>query len=487
MNHERARLDALPSQKSALIHAGLFACIALAIRLPVVFQPFWLDEIWSYFLAREASGLWFIVSDLTHSNNHVLNTVFMWLVGDQSEWVLYRLLSLASGVGAVVALAFAGFRIDRSTGYFSAALCVCSIPLILYSGEARGYAPLIFFSLLTYLNFPGSVGDESDSRGRLVLFWLFSILGALSHITFCMVFSGLCASWVWTQILGRQAPKEILLKAFRLFAVPGIVISLIAANIYLNTRPESGNQSSALAAATEMFVTSLGLTTLTQWPLAATLLVGSVLLGGGFLAGDQGRSWVITCGITPAVLFAIIQPPYIFPRYFIVLAPFFLLAAGTILGSIWNWRPIKGPAAAIIVLAVLLAGSSREYVRLVNVGKGDFLTAVRQMYALSGDEDFSVGSDHDFRNLTVLRFYTRYVQAAARMSYVDRDKLFDAPPDFFLSHSFSLEEVASPQMRLNDAAYLLIETYPHSGHSGWTWNLYRREPSRERVAPQARE
>ena len=115
-----------------------------------------------------------------------------------------------------------------------------------------------------------------------------------------------------------------------------------------------------------------------------------------------------------------------------------------------------------------------NYIGLVTYGKGDYVSAILNMAVSTGTQPFTVGSDHDFRNLMVLNYYSRYVDGADRMSYVNRDSLLNSPPDFFLTHSFELDSQPVDQVRIGDATeYAHLESYPHSGPSGWTWHLYR--------------
>ena len=53
--------------------------------------------------------------------------------------------------GTIVLAWLVGARQDKSTAFFSMLLVSFSYVLILYSSEARGYAPLIFFCFLCFL------------------------------------------------------------------------------------------------------------------------------------------------------------------------------------------------------------------------------------------------------------------------------------------------------------------------------------------------
>jgi len=74
------------------------------------------------------------------TNNHPLNTLFVWMIGHQSAWYVYRLPSLVAGLGSV-ALAW------RRSWIF-AVFVAFRLPLGELFTEARGYGLAVFFLLL---------------------------------------------------------------------------------------------------------------------------------------------------------------------------------------------------------------------------------------------------------------------------------------------------------------------------------------------------
>ena len=82
----------------------LIILVASLLRLAGIFDDFWLDEIWSWRFARDAHSASEILLGpaFHHDNNHVLNTMFLYVLGDRQNWCVYRLLSLATGTGIVL-------------------------------------------------------------------------------------------------------------------------------------------------------------------------------------------------------------------------------------------------------------------------------------------------------------------------------------------------------------------------------------------------
>src|SRR5689334_8427055 len=130
----------------------LIIVIAAILRIAGIFDDFWLDEIWSYSVARHVHKLSDILlsPDIHIDNNHPLNTLFMWLMGDLRLWWIYRLPALAAGIGSVIVTAIIALRRGSVEALVAALLVGFSYPLIFYSSEARGYALVVFFALLGF-------------------------------------------------------------------------------------------------------------------------------------------------------------------------------------------------------------------------------------------------------------------------------------------------------------------------------------------------
>ena len=222
-------------------------------------DTFWLDEIWTYYLVSTAEGPWQIVFGIPHSNNHVLNSLFVWLMGEQSQWFLYRLLSLACGIATVWLIGAVASDHGNHARLFAMGLAAISLPLILYSGEARGYAPLLCFTLLAYLNSPER--STSPSAMQIAMFWIASLLAILSHLTFSFVLAGIGLSWLITQLRDRTPVVDIFKQGTRIFAVPVTVCLIVLIQIYSHVRPETGGQNNPLDVSIQLALASLGIAT----------------------------------------------------------------------------------------------------------------------------------------------------------------------------------------------------------------------------------
>ena len=99
------------------------------LRVWAAFDNFWLDEIMSLGLAQSISHSWEILT-LHHDNNHILNTLYLFLLGKQQNWVWYRILSVVTGTASVAIIGYGTLRrgfLEAATATVVAAL---SYPLI---------------------------------------------------------------------------------------------------------------------------------------------------------------------------------------------------------------------------------------------------------------------------------------------------------------------------------------------------------------------
>ncbi len=177
------------------IAAGLIL-IGASLRVIASQDGFWFDEVWSLvtFAAPCQSPL--DVFRRAHDNNHYLVTLWMYLVGEQDSWFVYRLPSLLAGVATIVLAGLAGNRFGRIAGLTSLLLTAFSLVLITYSSEARGYALAGMFALGGWLALDRYL-DRRDLASNLV-FCSTAALGMLAHVTYLFFIAGAAAWWCAT-------------------------------------------------------------------------------------------------------------------------------------------------------------------------------------------------------------------------------------------------------------------------------------------------
>jgi hypothetical protein len=81
---------------------GSFA-VGTIVRVFAAHNDLWFDEVWTFQLLRErVRSFDDVFTNLKHSNNHHLCSLWMWFVGQDASALVYRLPSVLTSIGTVV-------------------------------------------------------------------------------------------------------------------------------------------------------------------------------------------------------------------------------------------------------------------------------------------------------------------------------------------------------------------------------------------------
>jgi len=481
-----AALDGLPrkwifgkSGRDPLLVPSLALFLGVAtLRLAAVFNDFWFDEIWSLHLSRLVASPDEILTKLTHDNNHPLNTFFLWAMGDQRSWEWYRLLSFVTGVASVGVMGIIGRRYGRAESSTALVLGGFSYFLIQYSSEARGYAPAVFFALIGFL----LAGETPTGKSMLHcgLFWLTVLLGFLSHSTYIFAYSGFFA---WSALRLLKHGNRLRQVAAEMLKLHGIPMAFLAGDLlWLNSLTIGGGPEYAISGVIlETIQLTFGLPG-NQWLAVFACLAAAALLIWGSCASrreipDQWIFYLTTILLAPAIVLIAVKPAVLFPRYFLVCIPFFLLLLARWLA--WVARrgtPWKVLSASFLVLYcscnMLLFGD------LVRYGRGGYSKAMNSIARQTEGGAITIGSDHDFRNRMIVDFYSRYLPPGKKVVYVPGTGILpESAPEWLIVHRVASDPPSAPSPRLllsNGSGYVCKEVFPSSTLSGFWWYLYRK-------------
>lgn len=464
-------LQTPPSWSRAFFTLGLLVCTALFLF--AARGDLWMDEIWSLSFAEAAQTPWDIVVRFPHDNNHVLNTLYLYLVGQRDALYLYRMLAVASGAGSLVLL----IRIAAAWGFLESAfilvLAGSSCPLILYFSEARGYAPALFFSLLALHVLQGHRGPVRWTR--TVLFWLACIFGVLSHLTFLIVFLSL-AAFLIHQTVRTERPSTNIRRILGYLLVPSAFIAafllLYARHMLIGGGPDIELSAEISRGAGALMGIPDGLSRYLGPPLVALIvcLIGYVLI-------DQKNPlftfFIFVLVIAPALLLIITRPAYFHFRYFIVCFPFYLLSLSILLARACRSERTIVRVLVLLVMGLYLTGQAYRIAPLLQYGRGGYRAIISTMAVQSTSDVITVASDHDFRNQMILSFYTRFLRGPQRIEYFDQAYLQYATPEWFIVHDLDDSVAPRPSIVIPpDRLYDLVRTEPSSTYSGFRWSLY---------------
>jgi hypothetical protein len=472
-----------------IILVGAFA----AVRLACLFNDLWLDEIWSLWMVGQIHSPWEIITRLRHDNNHPLNSLFLYLLTPaKAEWT-YRLLSWFTG-SATVALAAAIGRRQygalhpeeaparaNAAGLITATLMGASYLLVLYSSEARGYAPAVFFAWLAgyaLLRAP----DQAFGRWT-VLYWAGAILGLLAHAVAVQL---VIAGGAYSVLLACRAADSWRARLTRLALWHLPTGGFFTGYYFLVLRPMAPGGSTFLGGTRTPFhylwgdlaAYSLGIPASVGWGLALPILVGAGL-APLVLIGRRDRAlavfYALAVFVTPVCGLLSGAEPVLFPRYFVMSIAGEFLLAGYLLARIGAGRPVAR-AACLAALALFLLGNGWQIGRLLRYGRGQYGTALRYIAARTPTDVITVSTDFsEFRNAMVITHFAAAAAGPGRfLRYVPIGRWPAAGPQWLLVERLDHEPPAPDHLIGPSGVYYRLErVYPHAALSGWDWFVYR--------------
>ncbi len=461
-----------------LLELGALAIIAAAAiaRVLGIFSDFWLDEIWSYSHVVSLKSPVEVFTAFRSDNNHLLNSLFMYAVGDTNHWSLYRLLSLGTGLFTIPLVWLVARRNGPVEARLSALLIAASYLLIDYSSEARGYSPAVFFSLAAWYSL-----QRCRSSGSLRwrgLFWISLGLGLLAHLSVVFVFVA-AAVWVPYDCLRKHEPgRRIAREWLSCFGIPVIFSAglylLVVRKLEIAGGPDYRlwnilAETLSYAGGEGQFVNAVTIV----WGLATAALIGWSIA----LMARQGRNewlfYLVVIFLAPAAALAVHRPEVLFVRYFLINIVFGYLALGHLLAELIGKRT-PHRAAVWGFLLLFVAGNGFQTARLLRFGRGGYRAAMEYISEHTASNTISIISDHAVRNGKVVEYYRRFLPAPKVVNFLESYPQ-SSPADWVILHStveppaFG-EQVQDPYGNL----YYKRRVFQYAGPSGWCWALYSR-------------
>jgi hypothetical protein len=485
--HIQPRDEPLPGGRftAAARPIAVLLIAGAVLRLWAASGELWLDEIWSLSFARQMTSPWQVVTAIHHDNNHPLNTLWLFLTvkiaGAHAAALLFRLLSLATGVATMGLLVWtereASEREGSAAPWIVAVLSALSFLGIVYSSEARGYAPVAFFATAAFACVRHRPTDTANMR---LLFGGLCALGLLSHLTFLFVYAGLFA-WTLERHLGggrRDWRGWIALHRLPLVAIAGLYLIDARKLVYGGGPPFSvpevvGRTLSLLAGGPSSGIGQL---------VAMVAAIGITIYGIAVIGRRRGDEAVFfaTALLAPAGLLAIYQARYFDVRYFFVLCPFMWLLGARALAHLATLGPIGGLASGTLIV-LSTAGQLINAAPLLREGRGHYMEVVETMARLTSGDEITVGSDNDFRNRVVLEYYAEQLPVTRQLTYVPTTAWTATTPEWVVTHSFGAvpsDRGATRVADINGGQYVPLRCVPYGGISGWNWCLHRLEDRR---------
>ena len=404
------------------VRAALVAIITIGVllRLRALVTEFWLDEIWSLRIAQEARSWIDIFTTIHHDNNHPLNTLFLYILGDQPNWIWYRALSFVCGL-ALIALLIRAARND-SERIAIVIFASLSLPMIVYATEARGYAPAAMLCVAAYVY-----------RERPIVSAIAISVAMLAHMTAIFIFVALLIDGI------RR-------KKFIAFVLPLAVAAWLFIGFITHSIIGGGPPASKLGVSIDAAGSILGGSGILVAVLAIAILIFEIT------KRDDALFFAIALFVMPAIAIAAVAGEFVSARYFFVCMPFALLLLSSFVS--------RSQKAGFAIVVLWIAATAIQLVPFMRFGRGTYIEAMRFM------AHGVASGDNDFRNGTVIDFYSRYVHGVR----------YASDGDWYLIESFGDFSEMPRSIKANGHDFTLAKIFPYGGTSGWTWLVYRRVP-----------
>jgi hypothetical protein len=132
--------------RATRIGVALCMVVGAVLRYRALWTDFSQDEIWSLTLVQGLASPLDVLTRIHHDNNHVLNSLFLYLLGDRADWTTYRLFAFGCGIAAIAFAAWIAAEDGGLAAVTASLLFAVSFLFVTYSSEARGYAPAVAFA-----------------------------------------------------------------------------------------------------------------------------------------------------------------------------------------------------------------------------------------------------------------------------------------------------------------------------------------------------
>jgi hypothetical protein len=473
---------ATPRPAAAEIALGAILIVAAGLlRWRASLGEFWLDEVWTWQISQKLTWPGGLVYQLQEENNHYLNTLWIWLVGQNAWWGWYRLLPVLCGtISVALAWKLAAPSAAPRAGttpvpwiapWIAAALSACSYLLIHYSSEARGYAYAVVFTAWAFLELPQTITDQLQAQA-----YGSSVELGRARLRFSLA--------AWTLLKLRRSSDSglampVLWKTF--FPSGAFIVAL-----YLIDLKNAVNGGGDVYPLWQVILETLSLTGGGPHAVGMPAVVTAGLVLGAFGQGlrvlrrDHDDRWVfylLVVVVMPLLLLVVLRRAEVYPRYFI-LSVFFLIQAAAIGLADLLHQSWAGRVVAVVTILASMIGNGQNYERLANLGRGSYMKLLQRMVHDEQTAEIVVMTDHPFRHEMMCRYYEPRCDLRGKTLKLvpppEPAAPVTKPAPWLLVHK--LDPAWRPKASITTrqgVKYQLQQVEPYAGLSGWGLALYR--------------
>jgi 4-amino-4-deoxy-L-arabinose transferase-like glycosyltransferase len=353
------------SERQVQFFLVLSVLIGCVLRCWNINQSFWWDEIWGTIAYAKASSLWQVVSSLGYYfNNHIFYSLLsrgsIKILGESE--VALRLPALVMGLIGIVSIFQFGKRfLSIPSGIISSFLLTISAFHIEHSSEARGYSGLALFSILSSYYF--LKGLKTNETRNWILYIIFTVLGFYSHVFMIAVTISQCCCAVLFMVgekwnVGGTGISLKTLRNFFLSLFAAAIVSLVLYAPVLLTFLKNIGKVRVVTVNRIPFILSLLNSFFPAIQRGSGMIVYSILLLSGiygiFRKDRVLFFYLFVLSLLPVSLYLLINPMFVFERYFIFTLPFVLLIVSEgIVGLAENFKGVYRGGVVVLFLLIL--------------------------------------------------------------------------------------------------------------------------------------
>jgi hypothetical protein len=455
---------------------GAILLTGAVLRVASAWNALWLDEIWSLQIAEQVVCPLEIFTRFKVDNNHILNTLLLYLWGPGQASIVYRLASIIAGTLSIILAGWISARwgrVEKWTSMLATAVCFLQIH---YASEARGYALAILLAFICFECLRRHL-DQGTLRWGL-LSSLSAALGFFAHPTFAFCYLA-AVYWSLTRWLSQpEAWRNLAIKLAVCHTLP--VVSGLVLYVGFLRGIELGGGPEYQLARLLVETASLALGGPQGGILAA--LVGLVFLAGltvglRSLMRQKADEWsfYFVVILLPIVQVVVTNPPFLFVRYFLVPIAFGLLLCSRAMGRLFALGR-RGQVAYALIMTLFVVGNLWHTGELIRLGRGQYPQALAYMAAATRGAELRITSDHDHGNRMLVEFFAQTVARDRDIQYVDMARPWRNAPEWLIIHQARRWDMSSPKDAYDarGTSYALQRIFDCAKLSGWRWHCYRR-------------
>jgi hypothetical protein len=453
---------------------ALLAMVAMLLRLGAAQGDFWFDEVWSWMVVQQyVHSPLDVVLTLRHEINHFVNSWIIEALGPDQAWTMYRVPAVLLGVVTTLLAGVWGRGHGRACAILAMLFTGTSYVLVHYSSEARGYSPLLCFSLLGWVALDRLV--RTRRQPWLAAWNVAAVLAVLSQPVFVSFFG---AALVWTGLRlwdSGLRGRGLALTLARWHGGPMLFCGLLyAVNLRLVYYGGGVNEPPLRVVVRTLSLLVGGPYEGTGTQVAAAAALAAMAAALALLwrrQRDLAVFFTLAIVVGPAALMAVLGRLDLYVRYFLLSVTFTLLLWSVVLARGWG-RGGATRAAVLLVVAVVMVGNGLHLSRLLTLGRGQYLEPLRRIQQETpGQGPITLAADHGFRYSRIVAFYSRHLDASRPIQMVD---LRQQPQWLIMTEAFLQWQPESSLPLRPGVSYELQAVYPYAGLSGWQTALYRR-------------